>query len=490
MPEPVPVRTVDFNRILTWVNVAFAGVMLFALAKFGPNEYLDGESVGLALAFGLQTHLALMVERHRRDPFVVLLAFILIFYFTFRVCTLLLIPFSFVLDRYEYTVADSNRALLFIMVANVFLYAGLFAVRGGPRLRIDVQRWHPVRERWMLALVIATIVFIYTRGVLWSSDAIPRALVFLLLFLSQSIVLLMALAYYILYRDRMRPGHAMLLLGLLVLEMVLHSLAGSRSAFIYSIQNVIIVLLAVQGSFAIRRRLVAVGLAIMPLAVALFILAFTISTFIRANTEAGQSFSVTRAIETARSASVRVGSDYALRTGLGVMASRAGFFDYSAEVIAHAREYSGVISPPTYVRSIIDNLLTPGFDLFDQPKISNALIFVYSGLGTPSKNASMTAYQSDQLGIWGELYVLMGWASLPIFFLAGFLFKRSYVSLRGSDPFVLTMKRVVTLSAFALVVNSFGLDWVVMDVLPMLVAIYIYRYFFAAAPLPPSVSPT
>jgi hypothetical protein len=83
--------------------------------------------------------------------------------------------------------------------------------------------------------------------------------------------------------------------------------------------------------------------------------------------------------------------------------------------------------------------------------------------------------------------VLFGWASLPVFFVVAFLFKRVYVSFRDRDPFVLTMKRVVTLSAFALVVNSFGLDWVLMEVIPMIAAIYIYRYFFAAAP-PPDVA--
>ena len=488
MPEPVRARTVDFNRILMWSNAAFAGLTVFSFLRMGANEYLDGESVVLALLLCLQTQLALIVERRRRDPFVMLLAFILIFYFTLRICTLLLIPFSFALDRYEYTAADSSRALVFMMVANLFLYAGLYAVRGGERLRVDSDRWRPTSLPRALALVVATVLFIYTRGVLWSSDSIPRAFVFLLVFLSQNIVLLMALAYYLLYRKRMTRGYAVALLAVLLLEMALHSLAGSRSAFIYTIQNVIIVLLAARGAIAIRRRVVMLGLALMPVAVALFVLVFTLSTFIRANSEAGQGFSVSRAIETARTASDRLGGDYALQAGLGVMASRAGFFDYSAEVIAHAEQYAGIFSLPTYTRSVIDNLLTPGFDLFDQPKISNALIFVYSGLGTPSKTASLTAYQSDQIGLWGEMYALLGWASLPFFFVGAFLFKRVYVTLSDREPFVLTMKRVVTLSTFVLVVNSFGFDWVLMDVLPLIAAIYIYRYFFAAAPVPDVVT--
>jgi hypothetical protein len=89
-------------------------------------------------------------------------------------------------------------------------------------------------------------------------------------------------------------------------------------------------------------------------------------------------------------------------------------------------------------------------------------------------------YQSDQLGLWGELYLLFGYASLPLFFLVAFLFKRVYFAFRGPSPFVITVKRVVCLSIFVAVVNSFGMDWTLGQVIPLLAAVYIYRYFFAA----------
>ena len=65
--------------------------------------------------------------------------------------------------------------------------------------------------------------------------------------------------------------------------------------------------------------------------------------------------------------------------------NRAGFFDYSAEIIAHSDRYKEEFNLATYAKSIIDNLLTPGFDVYDQPKISNALQFIYADLGKPSK---------------------------------------------------------------------------------------------------------
>lgn len=482
MADGPAVRMVDLNRILRWINAIIAGVTVVVYLQIGGNDYIDTETIVLATLLALQNHVALLVERRRRDPFVILLTFILILYYSLRVFTLLVFPFSFVLDRFPYAPSDSNHALLFILLANTFLYAGFYAVRGGTRLRVDVGQWRPTAPSRALLLVVTTIIFIYMKGILWNPESIPRALQFLLIFLSQNIVLLLALTYYLVFRQAMSRAYAGALLALLVLEMLLHSLAGSRSAFIYSLQNVLLVILAVRGSVPVPRKLVLVGLAILPLAMVFLVAAFTISTFIRASTATGEPFSPSATFELSRATGERLSRDYALEAGLPVMLSRAGFFDYSAEVLAHSREYAEVINVSAYGRSIIDNLLTPGFDIFDQPKISNSLQFVYSGKGKPSKVVSAAEYQSDQLGIYGELYVLFGYASLPLFFTGAFLIKHAYMALHDANPFVLTIKRVVTLYMFAVIVNSFGLDWALMEFLPLVVAIYIYRYFFAGAP--------
>ena len=475
-------RTVDFNQVLVWLNAIIAGITVVGYLQVGGNAYIDGETIVLATLLALQTHLSLLVERRRRDPFVILLAFILILYHSLRIFTLLAFPFSFVLDRFAYAPSDSNYALTFILLANAFLYAGLYVVRGGNRLRIEVGCWRPTAPLRALAMVLTTIVILYTNGVLWSADSIPRFLRFIVIFLSQNTVLLMALAYFLLFRKSMARAYAVAFLGLLVLEMVLHSLAGSRSAFIYSLQNILLVLLAANGSIALRRRHVLMGVAMVPPAVILLIASFTISTFIVASTAVGKPFSLRTALETSRLPTELLNRDYALQAGLPVMLSRAGFFDYSAEVIAHSHEYAKVVNAPAYARSVIDNLLTPGFDIFDQPKISNAMRFVYADKGNPSKIGSAEEYQSDQLGIYGELYVLFGYASLPVFFVGAFMFKRAYMALRTPDAFILTMTRVATLFMFAVVVNSFGLDWALFDLLPLVAAIYLYRYFFAVAP--------
>ena len=120
-------RGVDFNHILGFLNIVIATVTVVAYSRVGGNEYLSGDSVLLSTLLAVQTQLALFIERRRRDPFVIVVAFILVLYYLLRVLTLLLVPFSFVLDRFPYVAADSTNALLFMLIANTFLYAGFLS---------------------------------------------------------------------------------------------------------------------------------------------------------------------------------------------------------------------------------------------------------------------------------------------------------------------------------------------------------------------------
>jgi hypothetical protein len=134
--------------------------------------------------------------------------------------------------------------------------------------------------------------------------------------------------------------------------------------------------------------------------------------------------------------------------------------------------------------------MTPGFDVFDQPPTANALRFVYLGRGQPSKVAVDAQYHSDQLGMYGEFFVMFGWASLPVFFLLAFGLKRVYAALSASDPFALVMKRVIVLSVFAKSVFSFGVDWTIAETLPYVIGAALYTFFISSERQPvPDVAP-
>jgi hypothetical protein len=264
---------------------------------------------------------------------------------------------------------------------------------------------------------------------------------------------------------------------MIVVDIVVHTLVGSRSAIVETLQNYILVTLAIGGCLQFLRKSFILGLILLPVLVALLVGAFAISTYNRAF-RGGETFDVSQAFDLAIEGSSELSAESTLDKVVPLIADRIGYFDYSAEIIAHRDEYASVINLSSYAKSIVDNLMTPGFDVYDQPKISNALQFVYDGLGSPSKELVNESYHSDQLGIYGEFYALFGYASLPLFLLTAFLMKRVYGRMRSENPFILVMKRVVVLFVFVRTLDSYGFDWTIMETLPRVAAIYMYRFCF------------
>jgi hypothetical protein len=479
-------KTVDFNSILMGVNLLVACLIGSAYSLAENNEYINQSTIWLGLLLSLQTHLALHVEKARRDPFVILLAFNTIFYFSLRLYTLALYPFSIVFVRYSYTPYDSNFALIFIIIANFFLYAGLFCVGPKRNAAIDLQDWRPTASARVIALMVISLIYSYFSVIYWTAETEPRIVSLAGFFISPPVIMLMALSYCVLYRQTLSKKVVITVGTLLLLEIAAHTLAGSRSGITTLIQNTMFALLAISGTIKIRRGYFILGCALTPIILALLVGAFAISTFNRVNKEGGASLDLGRSVELAGEEGAQLSGDTELDIVLPPVFDRAGFFDFSAEIIAHADIYKGVFNLSTYAKSIIDNLLTPGFDIYDQPKIGNALNFVYEGLGTPSKEEMVSDehYHSDQFGIYGELYALFGYASLPLFFLVALGLKRLYVRLRSNNPFSLTMKRLIVLSIFLTNVNSFGMDWTIIEAVPFVVAVYLYQFFFKSRRLP------
>ncbi len=52
------------------------------------------------------------------------------------------------------------------------------------------------------------------------------------------------------------------------------------------------------------------------------------------------------------------------------------------------------------------------------------------------------------------------------------------MGLESENPFTLAMKRLIVLSVFVKIVDSYGMDWTIIETIPFVVAIYLYRYLF------------
>jgi hypothetical protein len=478
-------KSIDFNDLLKAANLVVAGLLVFTFSQMHANEYVDEKTIALGILLCIQTQVALLIERRQRDPFVILFAFDMIFFFSFRIVTLTLYSFSIEFEKYKFDATDSNYALVFILVANSILYAGLYFAGSSRNLRIDSVGWRARSPVRVVFLMVAAIIFAYFSGSYWNEDTIPRALSFLVIFLAPTITILMSLSYYVLFRKTLSRNFAFSIIILIVADAVIHTLLGSRGAIVVIVQNVIVVSLSIAGCVKLSKKYVLVGIVMLPAVAAVLIATFAISTYNRAAKDAGRNLELGRALELAGDSSSELSARTDLDLVLPPIADRAGYFDFSAEIIAHRDEYVSVLNLSTYGKSIIDNLLTPGFDVFDQPKISNALRFIYQGLGTPSKEwVTADTYQSDQLGIYGEFYGLFSYACLPLLFVVAFAFKRVYLRLTSSNPFVFAMKRAIVLFTFVWTIDSYGVDWTILEVLPLVVAMFIYAPFFSSSRVP------
>jgi hypothetical protein len=473
-------RKIDLNSLLMGANLLVLGLIVFQASRQRGNVYTNDETMLLGVLLCLQTQAALILERLQRDPFVILFAFSMIFYYSLRIFTLSLFDYSDVFPRFPFSVEDTNFALIYILIANLCLYAGLFGIQGKGSLSLDVGGWKATSSGRVVIVLVLAIVFSYLGGALWAEGGMPRVFVFIVLLLSPSMLAMLVLTYFILFRKTLGIVAGTAMIGLVLLEVVVHTISGSRSAFVGLVQTLLLVMLALWGRIKFSRWLVGFGIVAAPILLAVLVFSFAVSTYARFARESGDAPDLERTAEFVAASS----NDPLIVGRLTIMApyvaSRAGFFDFSAELIAHRGEYASVFNARTYFRSIVDNVLTPGLDLFDQPKIANSLQFIYERWGTPSKTYVVESYHSDQIGIYGEFFVLFGWASLPLLFLITLLFKRIYVRLSSPNPYVFAMKRVVVLYVFVRTIDCFGMDWTVTDAVAIVLAVFVYTKCFTS----------
>jgi len=474
-------RIVDFNSLLQILNALVAMLLVYTALNFEPaeNHYMDANTPLLGLLLAVQTQLALSFERRRRDPFLILLCFITTLYYTLRVFTLYLYPESAVFDRFSYGAGDTNYALVFILVANLFMFAGLYAVKRPIKPAATGDDRIPSSPLAVLGLLALIIVVTY---VVARTGTLPRALAALAILPPPLWIVAMSMAYYMVYRRVLSRSFLLMLVALIVVELIARTLWGSRSGIITLATTFLIVSLSAYGCVRFSRRLVVIGVLSAPLVIVLAVLAFAVSTYMRVSSGSGGKLDVGSTLSLASEADDSLLGGEAAEGLIGAVLARAGFLDFSAEVIAHRTEYSAVVNPGAYARSFVDNIFSPGFDLFDQPKISNSLMFVYRNQGAPSKIAveQGNMYQSDQLGIYGELYLLFGYGSLPFFFLLPYVLKRLFVGKGSDSPFLGIIRRVILLMIFWRCIDSFGFDWTAGEVVPLVMVTLLYAVLFAS----------
>lgn len=466
-------QAIDLNKILKITNVGILILLWYSYIKNGNGLYVDFNTILLGTILSIQIGTFLFFEQKRRDPFVLLLCLQMIIYFLLRIVTLLNYEFSVVFLRFPFTADNLNYALGFILVANLVFYFGITINGLRPNILKNTLYAKPIKTYLVIVLIAIGYLFaFYQRVGLGFLEGIMGMIQSL--FVNLGTMMFMAIVYLLLFKDRIYKKTKNIVIVGIVAMVILQTLTGSRAGILTIINYSMFALLAIQDYIKIKGKYLIFGAILLPI----MIIIFALSTFLRPRLEdrgsvGNETFEVLKEFDVKET--VTDGSDLVLKS----VFDRIGFLDYCAETMSNSDKYSGIFNPWFYFKSIVDNILTPGFTIFDTPRVANATTFVYNDRGTPSLSLVGEAYQSDEFTLYGEFYALFGkWFSLiPIFFV-GFLFKRLYLNLNQNNIYLFYLKRAIVLFVFYSTLNSFGLDWIMLDVVAIFFTYSIFKGFF------------
>ena len=137
---------------------------------------------------------------------------------------------------------------------------------------------------------------------------------------------------------------------------------------------------------------------------------------------------------------------------IGFATARAGYLDFGAEMYANDA-YASVINIANIAKSIIDQLI-PGAIFDDSRAISHRIKNIY--------DPSHPGYQSDSITAVGENYILFGYGFPVVIAFVAFVFTTCYL-LIGNTVFGIWLKFVLLFN-FMFWWNSFGYDWLLLDI--------------------------
>lgn len=457
----------SLNSLLAVINVFICLGGLMLLVIMGSNHYVNGWSVVLLWALGLQNYLMLLHEKKNMDPFIILLVIVVSAFYMGRVLTLLYNPWSMALSAGRCTVEDLNYSLIFIFFANAAIFLGLGLVAGRITSKEEDQDEDPLQYRNVIILLVLAIGVTYFIG--YANSFLGRwasyisSIGFNLLMVILCSIIYLALNYKKLSRKVM-----VAIFVLFAVFAVFSTLSGSRAGVFVLAYLAIIAFLTVRGSIVLSNRFMMIGLFLAFIAVIFFLSA----SYIRGVVNPKRDPISAEELMMLKDANIFGQKNNELF-------ERIGFLDYATVAIINSDKYREIINFPYYAQSIIDNVLTPGFTVFDVPRVAHAMSYVLRGDPLPELKDIQSAYQSDMPTAYGEYYNLFyGYPALLILFTLAYLFKRIYLAVESKDRFLFHLYRALILYVFYMWLNSFGLDWILLDIVSIVVTISLFKGFY------------
>ena len=454
----------DINKILRISNLMVLIISIIIFITNGFNTLVNFDSIQLLIALTLQVEFFLLLEEKKRNPLVILTCFNIIFFYSTRLVTLInqdLFGFSGALDRLSYPTADDiNNALIYILIANIFIFFGLI-FGNNYKSNKDNVIFNKIKipEKKIIILTGLLTLILYNFDFEFN-DRFSG--IFKILIEPSNLYFIILSSIFFGVKDIRLD----LILILMLITWLLSILfGGARSGLFIGFQLILISHLS-SHKFNINFRFIILGFSLLTLSILLFPIISQLRMY-RANEIdillidkiLNLNFNILNI------------SEY------NNMFNRIGYLDFTVEMIKNKVVYSTNVNIVSIIKSLFDSL-TPGFDIFDQPKMANVLSGIYYGESDRFLRVNYSNYQSDQFGIYGEYYLLFGeYFSLPVLFIISYIFSKAFFYFKNINFYTFILKSSILVS-FIMLLSSYGIDWLIIYTFFNILSLFLFLLFF------------
>lgn len=459
-------KKLHYYSILNNLNFLFFLICIFFYFKFKflePDEihkYIDYKTYIYGAAISLEGIFFNQFFSKKFNPLIFILTASTFIYYQLRILTLSYFNYSSVISRNTSEIL-LNETLIFIICTNFFIFLGIYLSKKylstGAIKIINKNNFVEKKLGYFLIFIFLLIIL----NNLNSFNIDTKFILFPYLRFFNPIYFIFAAFCFIAFimkisNNKMHYWNNLFLILLVVLALcnaLLLTLHGSRSGIFSLLEFIVIIYLVFDQKVEFKLK----HITILLFSIILLLFFFIFATKIRLATSTGAHYFQLNSFDFYYN--LFKNSQNTIKEFFAMLADRIGHLDYATDLISNNKKYEIIFNFKFYLKSIIDNM-TPGFDIYDIPQISQSIKFVYYNLGYPSKYIlTFIPYHTDELTFYGEIFNIAGYYSIIIALLVGVFFQYLYNCIYSSTiHFYDFIWKVFILYAFYLLLLSFGFD--------------------------------
>lgn len=453
---------VSFYNVLLFLNI---GVICLVLFGTGVNtQYTNGVTNLLGVVLGIITHFVLWDGKQNKNPLLAVFGLELVMFFELGIFALKFTEYSYLFQMSKVKADDFNYALLFIICASLLIWRALHFSKRKVGSQIKTDFYAEKKFKILLSLVY-TAIFLHYASFLPQLSSIQSLT---LLAFNSVPLLLFTFVYLLINYIVISRRYIVLFIIAIAIQVVVQTLGGSRSG-IFSLVVLFVPALLVLNKTNIKIWYLFIGAVLLPIMV--FIYSFSSQmrseSMLYADTE--------DKIDLISRVSENISGDN-VETIISPILGRMAYVEASVTCIKEREGFSSFLNPIYCFKSVVDNVLTPGFDVFNVPRMSLCVQPYYNGSLYLSKTQSSKTqdYLSLSFTMFGEFFAMFyGWIGLLAIYLFCYYIRCLYLKFNKRSNYI-AMSIIVYL--FYTIIISYGFDWFLLDTVTFIINYYVAKY--------------